>query len=160
MLTNIWQTIKERWLNIRQPKPAEAVIQQVPVTVIGDRPQTPAAPPVETPVQVTQPVVVAAPAPQPVPEPSPLVQQPIAVATPEPAPVVQQPIAVATPEPAPVVQQPVVAAEPALEPIVTTNVKEPVETKAKPKKATKTKTVEKKAPPAVKKTNQRKPKAT
>jgi hypothetical protein len=145
MLTNIWQTIKERWLNIRQPKPAEAVIQQVPVTVIGDRPQTPAAPPVETPVQVTQPVVVAAPAPQPVPEP---------------APVVQQPIAVATPEPAPVVQQPVVAAEPALEPIVTTNVKEPVETKAKPKKATKTKTVEKKAPPAVKKTNQRKPKAT
>jgi hypothetical protein len=145
MLTNIWQTIKERWLNIRQPKPAEAVIQQVPVTVIGDRPQTPAAPPVETPVQVTQPVVVAAPAPQPVPEP---------------APVVQQPIAVATPEPAPVVQQPVVAAEPALEPIVTTNVKEPVETKAKPKNATKTKTVEKKAPPAVKKTNQRKPKAT
>ena len=145
MLTNIWQTIKERWLNIRQPKPAEAVIQQVPVTVIGDRPQTPAAPPVETPVQVTQPVVVAAPAPQPVPEP---------------APVVQQPIAVATPEPAPVVQQPVVAAEPALEPIVTTNVKEPVETKAKPKKATKTKTVEKKAPPAVKKINQRKPKAT
>lgn len=142
---NIWQTIKERWLNIRQPKPAEAVIQQVPVTVIGDRPQTPAAPPVETPVQVTQPVVVAAPAPQPVPEP---------------APVVQQPIAVATPEPAPVVQQPVVAAEPALEPIVTTNVKEPVETKAKPKKATKTKTVEKKAPPAVKKINQRKPKAT
>jgi hypothetical protein len=145
MLTNIWQTIKERWLNIRQPKPAEAVIQQVPVTVIGDRPQTPAAPPVETPVQVTQPVVVAAPAPQPVPEP---------------APVVQQPIAVATPEPAPVVQQPVVAAEPALEPIVTTNVKEPVETKAKPKNATKTKTVEKKAPPAVKKINQRKPKAT
>jgi hypothetical protein len=145
MLMNIWQTIKERWLNIRQPKPAEAVIQQVPVTVIGDRPQTPAAPPVETPVQVTQPVVVAAPAPQPVPEP---------------APVVQQPIAVATPEPAPVVQQPVVAAEPALEPIVTTNVKEPVETKAKPKKATKTKTVEKKAPPAVKKINQRKPKAT
>jgi hypothetical protein len=145
MLMNIWQTIKERWLNIRQPKPAEAVIQQVPVTVIGDRPQTPAAPPVETPVQVTQPVVVAAPAPQPVPEP---------------APVVQQPIAVATPEPAPVVQQPVVAAEPALEPIVTTNVKEPVETKAKPKNATKTKTVEKKAPPAVKKINQRKPKAT
>ena len=145
MLMNIWQTIKERWLNIRQPKPAEAVIQQVPVTVIGDRPQTPAAPPVVTPVQVTQPVVVAAPAPQPVPEP---------------APVMQQPVAVATPEPAPVVQQPVVAAEPALEPIVTTNVKEPVETKAKPKNATKTKTVEKKAPPAVKKINQRKPKAT
>lgn len=145
MLTNIWQTIKERWLNIRQPKPAEAVIQQVPVTVIGDRPQTPAAPPVETPVQVTQPVVVAAPAPQPVPEP---------------APVMQQPVAVATPEPAPVVQQPVVAAEPALEPIVTTKVKDPVETKAKPKKTTKPKTVEKKALPAVKKTNQRKPKAT
>ena len=147
MLTNIWQTIKERWLNIRQPKPAEAVIQQVPVTVIGDRPQTPAAPPVETPVQVTQPVVVAAPAPQPVPDNGPIVQQPIAVAAP-------------APEPAPVVQQPVVAAEPALEPIVTTKVKEPVETKAKPKKATKIKPVEKKAPPAVKKTNQRKPKAT
>lgn len=145
MLTNIWQTIKERWLNLRQPKPAEAVVQQVPVNVIGDRPQTPAAPPVETPVKVTQPVVVAAPAPQPVPDNGAIVQQPIAVATPEPAPVVQQPV---------------VAAELAPEPIVTTKVKEPVETKAKPKKATKTKTVEKKALPAVKKTNQRKPKAT
>jgi hypothetical protein len=147
MLTNIWQTIKERWLNLRQPKPAEAVIQQVPVTVIGDRPQTPAATPVETPVKVTQPVVVAAPAPQPVPDNGPIVQQPIAVAAP-------------APEPVQVVQQQVVAAEPTPEPAVSAKVKKSVQTRTKMSRATKLTLVEKKSETTAKKSRPRKPKAT